>query len=211
VLITLLLYSGLASKTWQSAGTAEGEDLPAERKQAERAAVVLVLSALTLVCRQFVVLMFGSRFSVLFSWLIVLAIVLLSVSALVLVARKASHSVWVLAALLILASLSLPASVLVVIFPASTLLLLSLMLSLALLVVALLLYSGLNSYREWQYADAMEDGGPQAQRKHAGRAAAVVLVLGALLLAKTLHNLYWLTVWDNTDDPLGMVQNGLTL
>jgi hypothetical protein len=32
---------------------------------------------------------------------------------------------------------------------------------------------------------------------------AVVLVMSALLLARTLHNIYWLTVWDNIDDSLG--------
>ena len=31
---------------------------------------------------------------------------------------------------------------------------------------------------------------------------AVVLVMSALLLARTLHNIYWLTVWDNIDDSL---------
>jgi hypothetical protein len=75
--------------------------------------------------------------------------------------------------------------------------------STALLIAALLLYSGLNSYKEWQHASAVEGGDSQAQRQQAGRAAVVVLVLGALLLAKTLHSLYWFTVWDNTYDSLG--------
>jgi hypothetical protein len=205
VLITLLLYSGLTSKTWQSAGAVAGEDSQAERKQAERAAVVLVLSALTLVCWWFAVLMFGSRLFGPLSWLIVLAIVLLSVSALVLAARKVSHRVWILVALLLLPGLSLPASMVNNIFTASPEppFELSLMPSVALLITALLLYSGLNAYREWQQASAMEAGRSQEQRKRAGRAAAVVFVLSALLLAKTLHHLYWFTVWDNTTDSLG--------
>jgi len=211
VLITLLLYSGLTSKTWQSAGTVEGEDSQAERKQAERAAVVLVLSALTLVSWQYAALMFGGRLFGPLSCLIVIPIVLLFVSALVLAARRVSHSVWIYAGLFILPVLSLPASVFVNIFPASlgppfgTPMVLRLLLipSMALLIAALLLYSGLNLYKEWQNAGAVEGGGSQAQRKHASRAAAVVLVLGALLLAKTLHNLYWLMVWDTTDDSLG--------
>jgi len=155
--------------------------------------------------------MFGVGLFGLLSWLIVIPIVLLFVSALALAARRVSHSVWIYAGLFILPVLSLPASVLVNIFPTRLSLLfgtpMGLMLllipSIALLIAALLLYSGLNLYREWQNAGAVEDGGSQAQRKHAGRAAAVVLVLSALLLAKTLHNLYWLTVWDNTDDSLG--------
>jgi hypothetical protein len=203
VLITLLLYSGLTSKTWQSAGTVEGEDSQAERKQAERAAVVLVLSALTLVCWQ--VPMFGFGFFGPLRWLIVLAIVLLFVSALALAARKVSHRVWILAALLLLPGLSLPASVVNNIFTASPEppFELSLMPSVALLITALLLYSGLNAYREWQHASVVEDGRSQEQRKRAGRAAAVVFVVGALLLAKTLHHLYWFTVWDNTYDSIG--------
>jgi hypothetical protein len=211
VLITLLLYSGLTLKAWQSAGTVEGGDSQAERKQAERAAVVLVLSALTLVCWWFAGVMFGVGLFGLLSWLIVIPIVLLFVSALALAARRVSHSVWIYAGLFILPVLSLPASVLVNIFPTSLgspfgspmAITLLLILSIALVMTALLLYSGLNLYREWQNAGAVEGGGSQAQRKHAGRTAAVALVLSALLLAKTLHNLYWLTVWDNTDDPLG--------
>jgi hypothetical protein len=202
VLITLLLYSGLASKTWQSAGTVEGEDSQAERKQAERAAFVVVLSALTLVCWQ--VPMFGFGFFGPLRWLIVMPIVLLFVSALALAARKVSHRVWILAALLLLPGLSLPASVIANIFTVTEPpLALTLMPSVALLITALLLYSGLNAYREWQHASVVEAGRSQEQRKRAGRAAAVVFVVSAVLLAKTLHHLYWFTVWDNTYDSLG--------
>ncbi len=76
------------------------------------------------------------------------------------------------------------------------------MLSMALIMAALLLYSGLNLYQEWQNAGAVEGKGSQTQRKQAGKAAVVVLALGALLLAKTLHNLYWLMVWDTTGDSI---------
>jgi len=161
VLITLLLYSGLTLKTWQSAGTVEGGDSQAERKQAERAAFVLVLSALTLVCWQFAGVMFGFRLFGPLSCLIVIPIVLLFVSALALAARKVSHRVWILATLLLLPGLSLPASVVNDIFTASPeppfgLLLMP---SAALLIAALLLYSGLNSYKEWQHASAVADRG----------------------------------------------------
>jgi membrane protein implicated in regulation of membrane protease activity len=129
---------------------------------------------------------------------------------LVLATRKVSHSVWVLAALLILASLFLPASLFLKPsgplwepFSSQQAMMLLLILSMALVIVALLLYSGLNLYKEWQDAGAVEDGSSQAQRKQAGRAAAVVLVLSALLLAKALHNFYWFMVWDATGDSLG--------
>jgi len=211
VLITLLLYLGLTLKAWQSAGTVEGGDSQAERKQAERVAFVVVLSALTLVSWQFAGVIFGFGLFGPLSWLIVIPIVLLFVSALALAARRVSHSVWIYAGLFILPVLSLPASVLADIFPASlgppfgtpmTLTLFS-MLSMALVMAALLLYSGLNLYQEWQKASAVEGGDSQTQRKPAGRPAAVVLVLSALLLAKTLHSLYWLMVWDTTEDSLG--------
>jgi hypothetical protein len=145
-------------------------------------------------------------------WLIVLGIACwLFVSALAWAARKMSAKVWIYAGLLILAGLFLPASMLVKIFPArlsqpfEALMAITplLILSIALVIAALLLYSGLNLYEEWQNAGAVDDGSLQAQRKHAGRAAAVVLVLSALLLVKALHNLCWFMVWDTTYDPLG--------
>jgi len=207
LLIALLLYSGLTSQARRNMGALEGDVPRAERQQAERAAVILVLSALTLLCWEVVASILGCGLFPLnlLSWLITLAIVLLFVSAMALAARRVSHGVWILATLLILPGLSLPASVVNNIFTASPeppfgLLLMP---SAALLIAALLLYSGLNSYKKWQHASAVADRGAQAQRQQAGRAAAVVLVLGALLLAKTLHHLYWFTVWDNTYDSLG--------
>jgi hypothetical protein len=201
--ITLVLYSGLASRTWRHVGTAEGGDLSAERKQAEQAVVVLVLSALTLVCWEFAVLVFGPMFSVLLNWLTVLAVVLLSVSALVLAARKVSHIGWVLAALLSLASLFLPASMFLEPFSSEHAITLLLILSTALVAVALLLKSGLSLLGAWRNTRTLEGGGPQSRRKHVGKTALLVLVLGSFLLAKALHNLYWFIVWDNTGDSLG--------
>jgi len=208
LLMVLLLYSGLTSQTQRNMGTLEGDVSRAERQQAERAAVILVLSALTLLCWEYAasILGYGLFPFNLLSWLIALAIVLLFVSALALAARRVSHGVWILAALLLLPLLSLPASVINNIFTASpeppfALILMS---SVALLIVALLLHSGLSTCREWQQASVVEAGPAQAQRsKRAGRAAAVMFVLSAVLLAKTLHHLYWFTVWDNTYDSLG--------
>jgi hypothetical protein len=145
------------------------------------------------------------------SELIVLTIVIwLFASALVLATRRINATVWICSGLLILAILSLPASVLVYIFPArlsqpfaSTMAFtLFLILSIALFVAAMLLKSGLHLTTQWQKADAVEDVDSQTQRKHAGRTAVVVLALDVLLLAKVLHYLYWLMVWDTTYDPL---------
>ncbi len=134
----------------------------------------------------------------------------LAASILVLVARKVSHSVWIYIELLILAGLLIPDSLFVKIFPASlsepfgSLMALTLLstLSMALVIAALLLYSGLNLHKKWRNADE-EDGISQAQRKHAARASVVAIVLSALLLAKAIHNFYWFMVWDTTFDPLG--------
>lgn len=162
----------------------------------------------------FASLLWGSRS---LGWLIVVAIgVWLSASALAWAAKVVSARGWIYAGFLILAALALPTHRLFEIFPdrlslpfgtpiAITLFLIP---SIALVIVAFLLYSGRKLYREWQNAGATEGGGPRAQRKQAGRAVAVVLGLSALLLAKTLHNLYWLTFWDNTNDPLGYLWLG---
>jgi type II secretory pathway pseudopilin PulG len=69
----------------------------------------------------------------------------------------------------------------------------------------MLLNSSLNLYKEWQNAGAGEDENSQTQPKLAGRTAAIALGLSALLLAKVAYNLYWFTVWDNTDDSLGYI------
>lgn len=197
VLIILLLYSGLASGTQQKASPDEGSQT--ENKQAERAAVVLVLSALTLVCWSSVAFMFGLSLPGPLSWLITLAVVLLSVSVLTLAARKVSHKVWGLAALLILALLFLPAS-LPVRLP-SPLGDPALMLPITLIGVALLLHSGLNLLGARRNTGALENRSSQTRRKYA--AALCILALGSLLLAKTLHNWYWFMVWDTTTDSIG--------
>lgn len=213
VLITMLLYTGLASKMRLGVGTVEGEGAQAERKQSEWAMVILVLSALTLVWWLSVTFMWGFQFGLFgfLSWLIALAIVLVSVSALVLAARRVSYKVWSLAALLILASLFLPASLFLwlsrpqggELFSSQHAMTLLWMFPVALVTVALLLHSGLKRLDEWRNMGALEGGASQAQRKRIGKATLLVFALGALLLAKTLDNLYWFMIWDATTDPLG--------
>jgi len=134
-------------------------------------------------------------------WPFVLALLIIPcwplAAALALAARRMGSGVWIFAGILMLAGLFLPASALEAIFPHF------LILSLALVVAALLLSSGLNLYKAWRQAKVAESGGSQAPVKQDGRSAAASLGLSALLLVKALHNLYWLTVWDNTYDPLG--------
>ena len=76
--------------------------------------------------------------------------------------------------------------------------------SLGLVMAALLLHSGINHFKDWWGMSTEEGVGSRATRKQAGRAAVVLLVLSVLLLTKTLHNLYWLTIWDNANDSLGI-------
>jgi hypothetical protein len=119
-----------------------------------------------------------------------------------------SAQVWIYAGLCVLVGLVWPTSMLVERlsgrrpFEPFLTIALFMMPFIALIIAAFLLYSGLNLYQEWQNGSAAEDGGVQAQRKHTGRAVVAVLGLSVLVLAKTLYNLYWLTVWDNTDDPI---------
>jgi hypothetical protein len=135
---------------------------------------------------------------------------LLFVSGLALAFKRMSARVRIYTGLLILAGLFLPTSMIVAHpsfylpqpFQALLPTTLFFMPSLALVIAALLLHSGINRYQSWREAGTVEDGGPPAQRKQAGRAAAVPLILSVLLLTKTLHNLYWLTVWDNANDSL---------
>ncbi len=78
--------------------------------------------------------------------------------------------------------------------------------SIAVISAALLLCSGLNFFFiEWLNAGRAEGRRSQVQRKPSGLAAAACLALSALLLARTLYNLYWVMVWDNTDDSLGYI------
>ena len=170
---------------------------------------LIALILLTLGCWLSVSFWFGSLSP---GWLLVLGIAAwLFISALVWATRKMSAKVWIYAGLLILAVLFFPTSTLVKILPARlsqnseamTGFTFIMTLSTALIITALLLYSGLNLYKEWQNAGAGEDENSQTQRTHAGRTAAIAFVLSAILLATVLYNLYWFTVWDNTDDSLG--------
>jgi hypothetical protein len=123
-----------------------------------------------------------------------------------------SHNVWVLAAILVLASLFLPTSLFLrlsrsqsqgwELFSSQHAMTLLMIFSVALVTVALLLHSGLKLLDEWRNRGASEVGESQAQRKRVSKATLLVFALGALLLAKTLYNLYWFMIWDATTDPL---------
>jgi hypothetical protein len=169
---------------------------------------LIALVLLTLGCWLSTSFLFGALSPI---WLIVLGIaVWLFISAMVWAARKMSAKVWIYTGALTLVVLFLPTSMLVpdnLPPPLEVLgsLTFILIISFALIITAMLLNSSLSLYKEWQNAGAGEDENSQTQRKHTGRTAAIALVLSALLLAKILHNLYWFTLWDNTDDSLGYI------
>jgi hypothetical protein len=144
--------------------------------------------------------------------LIVLTIIgWLFASIVVFVAKKVSHTAWIIyAGLIVLVALFLPDAMIIEIsahlpqpFEDPMTFTILLTLPVALVVAALLLYSGLNLHKKWRNAGLEEDRVSQARRKHTGRASVVALVLSALVLAKVLHNFYWFMVWDTTGDSLG--------
>ena len=130
----------------------------------------------------------------------------LGAAALVWTLRRASASVWIAAGLFVLGLLLLTTSFLIEEYPvdlaaplAITLLLIPTILpALALVIAAMLLYTGLNAYLSWRQSPTGEDG----RVKQAGRTVALTFVLSLLLLFKSLHNLYWLMIWDSTTDSL---------
>lgn len=101
-----------------------------------------------------------------------------------------------------LVALFVPASILLTIFPIQVSqpfgllvgLTLALIPSAALILVAVLRYSSFAPFRKWQNT---------GEHRCAGLVAGAGVALSVLLLAKTLHFLYWLIVWDTTYDPLG--------
>jgi hypothetical protein len=171
------------------------------------------LVLLGIACWLFSVFLFGQAGSS--GGAIVLAIACgLFALALAVASRLLSARVWFFAGLLLLVGLVvLPTSLLVeseksflgnLPQPVVTLLSITifLILPIALVVAAVLLQWGVNLHKEWRNAEALEDGGTGAPRVQAGRAAAAVFLLSALLIVKILHDFYWLMVWDSTFDGL---------
>jgi len=180
---------------------------------------LIALIIMTLGCWMAAIIFFGSMsFGAIIGfapvWLIVFAIASWGFTSVLMTgARRINAKVWVYAGFFILVVWFLPASIFVNLFPiqdgdplgiplAFTLLLIF---SIALIVLTLLFNAGLRLYKTWQNAAAAENGDSEAQRKHTGRAMAVVLTLSVLLLARAIYNFYWFMVWDHTGDGLGYI------
>jgi hypothetical protein len=119
---------------------------------------------------------------------------------------------WLVAGLLILAGLFVPTTLLMEdsgspLSLGETILKIAIFLwpSIALIMAAVLLYSGFKLLAVETNPATAEGAGSPAAQKNTGRLAVACFTVSGLLILKTLHNLYWLTAWDATYDPLGYI------
>ena len=75
--------------------------------------------------------------------------------------------------------------------------------ALGLFIAAFLFYSGSNLYPQWRKSDSTNGWESHLRRRQAGWLVLISLLLCVFLLAKALHNLYWLLLWDKTADGIG--------
>ena len=169
---------------------------------------LIALILLGIACWFAATLLLGSQG---FGWkLLLTAGCWLFVTGMIWAARRLDPRLWIAAGLLLLAALLLPLSVLARIIPNNAVqpfashvaFSLFLIVSLALIIVAMLLSSGLVHYRAGHKDGEDKRTAAKLPRQTMRRTAVVSLLLGALLLAKALHSLYWLTVWDSTYDSM---------
>ena len=122
------------------------------------------------------------------------------------VLKRVDSKVWIAIGILILIGLIFPTSSLMssdyeagpFSTPVSTIIFL--LPSLALVGAAVLLYSVLSFYYP---NDVSESESMKSEKRQGNGLPLIALLLAAILVIKTLHNLYGLTLWDNTFDPLG--------
>lgn len=131
-------------------------------------------------------------------------------------ARGARNRVWIIAGLVLLAALQVPTAMLVQLRlnlpPEQPLwltnlfgLLLYFTVPATLAVTAMLLHWGLALALRYRQTLNNQPGLPRPDRLRFQIQAAGFFLLAALLMAKSLHNIYWLMVWDTTDDSLGLI------
>jgi hypothetical protein len=70
------------------------------------------------------------------------------------------------------------------------------------IVGALLATAALNLYQDWRRAGTTTDTASQARPKPAAWLVAGAFLLSGLVLARILHDFYWLIVWDSAGDSL---------
>jgi hypothetical protein len=121
------------------------------------------------------------------------------------VTRRIDDRAWMIAGLMILVGLLYPTSGLMGGLPAAIRVALFLLPEAALFVSGMLVASAVRTRFPSREGDLASGRTAPAPRGHDTRGINTRLVLAGLLLAKTLHNLYWLTMWDNTNDPLGYI------
>ena len=74
-----------------------------------------------------------------------------------------------------------------------------------LVIAAVLLHTGLTLTTTQQATATAEVKDTPEQSRYPSWIAGAVLGLSGLLIAATLYYLYWLTIWDNTDDSIGYI------
>jgi hypothetical protein len=171
-----------------------------------------VLIGLTLACWLIARLYWGSLH---LGEMLVLAILCcLFCVSLLMASRKVSAETRIYAGLLLLAVMFIPANMIVWVFPrrlestpfgTNMALTLFLIFSLVMIIAAFLLYSALTLFRELRSVSAGDGGEPQSGQVATRCKAALASILCVLIIAKALHYLYWLMVWDTTYDGLGYI------
>jgi hypothetical protein len=160
---------------------------------------LIALLILTIIFQSFVAFVFA-----------LLAAFLLMGLALIWIARRWNWGYLILAGLVVLAGLFIPATAYAKMFPPSgaepyqTNLALTLFLiaSVGIVTAGLLLSSGWKLYKEGQPAESGMTGVSKTNRLPAIQTA-LILLLGIIILLKAMVNTYWAMAWDNTTDSLG--------
>jgi hypothetical protein len=171
----------------------------------KKALYLFVLLVLALVIFLLNGLLFGSQNPV---WIIVYAAALwLVVPYLPGLLRRTSDTVWISVGLLTLLGMIQPSAI-VNQHPEPRLLypilmrLIFLLPSVAVLIGAVLLYSGMNQYKTWRDTGTRAGESLNDLRSGKKRTMFLTFILLALLVARTAINFYWLMVWDSAGDSL---------
>jgi hypothetical protein len=169
----------------------------------------ILLTLLLLVFNWFAVFVFG--FSLTLERWILLVLALLLIALLVYTAPRLSVIAWLFPGLLILLALFLTTSFYPVGQPAwmpmwvywTWNLLPTALPALAIVFSAILTYSVLRSLLPAQEQGPAIASGSPVRRPIAARWRVIALLLATCLILKAFHNLYWVTVWDDTTDSIG--------
>lgn len=136
----------------------------------------------------------------------------LCITGLAIVSRRPTVRGWLIAGLIILLGLFVPTRWLMEnsgspLSLGETIIRIAIFLwpSFALIMAAVLMFHGFSLLAGGMNPAGNGQDDSQTGLENSKRLAIACLALSGLLILKTLHNLYWLTVWDTTYDPLGYI------